>query len=290
MKRTINISVSKRIDLLNIAIVLMFLLLIINLSYGELEKNAVNFIILGIIIIGTMVGYFTDIIFAILYSIIFDFIYASVYIFLNLTKSVPLGTVIYVWMVVVPLFTLIYAYKGKLIKEMQVENYDLKKENLEYVTVDKETGLQNSRSFLTELQNSMNISTRYDINLYMMLVELKYGKEIMQIIGKAKHEKIIKGLSETINNLLRQEDKKFRLLDEHMFAIIFFTRKEDGELVKNRLRNAIREIQFKESSINKVKIVISVGLVYYNKDEIENVFEYFNAVKKDMEYDVAFNE
>ncbi|WP_432402855.1 diguanylate cyclase domain-containing protein [Wukongibacter sp. M2B1] len=286
MVRKINTRVSKKIDLVDTVIMNMFFLLIIVFAYGEFEKEAVSFFMIVSVMIGTIISYYTSITFAILYSIIFDFLYASFYIFLNITQSLPVGVRVYFWMIIIPAFAILFAYKGKLIRDIQVENYSLKQENEELVMIDKETGLRNSQSFFDEVQGYININKRYGILVNLMLVKIKYSEELIKIIGKMKYDKIIKLLSRQIDDMLRLEDKKYLLRDQNMFGIVFLTQNNDGEIVKNRLKNAVQNIKFEEDLISKIKIEVLVGLVEYDEDKVNNSFEFFKMAEKDMEYDV----
>lgn len=286
MIEKIDSNVSKRIDLIDTLIINMFFLLIIIFAYGQFEKNLTNFLMITFVMIGTIVGYYSNITFAILYAIIFDFFFASLYIFLNITQSTHVGVQVYIWMVLIPVFTIIFAYKGKLIKDIQIENYNLKKENIELVMIDKETGLRNSQSFFEELQGYMNIYKRYGILVHLMLVKIKYQDEVIKILGKSKYDRIVKLLSKEIDGMLRMEDKKYLLRDENMFGIIFLTLSNDGELVKNRLKHTIEQIRIEEDFIDKIKIEVTIGLAQYDQESVNNSFEFFKMAENDMEYDV----
>ncbi|TCO69364.1 diguanylate cyclase domain-containing protein [Marinisporobacter balticus] len=286
MLKEINTKASKKIDLIDTATINIFFLLIVVFAYGELEKESMNFFILLSVMIGIIISYYTNITFAILCSIVFDFLYASTYIFLNITKSEPIKLNVYFWMIIVPVLMIIFAYKGKLTKDIQIENYKLKQENREMVMIDKETGLRNAQSFFDELQGFMNINKRYGLIVYLMLVKIKYDDTLLRIIGRAKYDKTIKVLSKAIDGMLRMEDKKYLLREQNMFGIIFLTQNNDGEIVKSRLKNIIKETKFEEELINKIKIEVLVGLVQYDKDQVNSAIEFFEIAQKDMEYDV----
>lgn len=286
MGRKINTRLSKKIDLIDTGIINMFFLLIIIFAYGEFQKESTGFFMIVAVMIGTIISYYTNITFAILYSIIFDFSYASLHIFLNITQSLPVGLNVYFWMIIIPAFAVIFAYKGRLIRDIQEENYSLKQENEELVMIDKETGLRNSQSFFDEVQGYMNINRRYGILVNLMLVKIKYDDELLKIIGKTRYNRIVKLLSKEIDDMLRLEDRKYLLRDQNMFGIIFLTQNNDGEIVKNRLKNTIKEIKFEEDLISKVKIEVVVGLAEYDEDKMNNSFEFFKMAEKDMEYDV----
>jgi len=279
--------ISNRIDLLDTIIITMFFLLTMVFSYGEFYKNIPNVFMILSVMIGAVIGYYTNITVAILYALTFDFLYASINIYLNLAKANILGFEIYFWMVAVPVFSMAFAYKGKLIKKIQHENSDLRKENSELVVIDKETLLRSSQTFFDELQSYMNISSRYDIEVYLMLIKLKYNDEIAKVIGETKYNKIINEISHKIDSALREEDRKYILRDMNMFGIIFLSNKGGGKCVGNRLKETIQATKFKEDYvINKIKLEITVGMTVYDENTVSNPYDFFRMAEKDMEYDV----
>ncbi|KPU45258.1 GGDEF domain protein [Oxobacter pfennigii] len=287
MEERHNKLISRRIDLAVTLVITMFFVLIITFSYGEFNKSMTNVFIILFVMIGAVVGYYTNITAAIFYSIIFNFLYASINIYLNLANIYNIGFEIYFWMVAVPLFSIIFAYKGKILKEIQSENCALKKENEELVMIDKETQLRGSQTFFDELQSYMNISNRYGIEVYLMLIKIKYHNEIIRVLGEAKYKKIINRISQIIDSVLREEDRKYILRNMDMFGIIFLSNKDGGKYVEKRLKEAICSTEFKEDYlINRIKLEIITGIVIYDKNIINNPYDFFRMAEKDMEYDV----
>lgn len=280
-------QISKKIDILDTTIITIFFILLITFSYGGLSSDPMNVFIVLCVMIGMIIGYYTNITVGILYSIIFDFIYSSTHIFLNLSRSIPIKPDIYFWIIILPIITIMYAYKGKLIREVQFENEEFKKENKELVMIDKETGLRSSQSFFNEIQAYMNISRRYGVETYLMLIRIKYKGELISILGESKYNKIIIKISELIDDFLREEDRKYILRDLDLFGIILLSNKDGGKQVENRLKEIIKNIEFNRGDlINTIKLEVVVGLALYDEDTVNNPYEFFEMAKKDMEYDV----
>lgn len=280
-------QISKKIDILDTTIITIFFILLITFSYGGLSSDPMNVFIVLCVMIGMIIGYYTNITVGILYSIIFDFIYSSTHIFLNLSRSIPIKPDIYFWIIILPIITIMYAYKGKLIRQIQFENEEFKKENKELVMIDKETGLRSSQSFFNEIQAYMNISRRYGVETYLMLIRIKYKGELISILGENKYNKIIIKISELIDDFLREEDRKYILRDLDLFGIILLSNKDGGKQVENRLKEIIKNIEFNRGDlINTIKLEVVVGLALYEDDTINNPYEFFEMAKKDMEYDV----
>lgn len=285
--RRIDSRISKRVDLISILMTTMFFSLVISFSFMGFNENAINVFLVFIVMMGSIVGYYTTVTAAILYSIIFIFFYASLHIFLNISKGIPVSGDVYFWMLTVPLFAVVFAYYGGLIRKIQEQNSNLIKENAEFVIIDKETGLLSSQTFFNELQAYMKINERYDIEVYLMLVKIKYENEVIRILGESKYNKIINEISKAINSMLREEDRKYILRDVNMFGVILLSNKGGGKYIKNRIKEMIGSLDFKDDIvIHKVKLEVLVGLARYNPDEIRSPYEFFKMAEKDMEFDV----
>ncbi|WHH58617.1 diguanylate cyclase [Petroclostridium sp. X23] len=277
----------KKIDLTSVVIITMFFFLIIAFSYMGLNENPMNVFLIFIVMLGTIIGYYTNFMTSMLYSITFIFLYASIHIFLNISKGVPVSADVYFWMVTVPIFSITFSYYGGLIRNIQERNSRLEKENNEFVMIDKDTGLLSSQTFFNELQVFMKINERYHIEVYLMLVKIKYENEVIGILGQSKYIKIVNQISTAISLMLREEDKKYILRDVNMFGIILLANKDGGEYVKNRLKETIKNINFNDDTkINRFWLEVQVGLVRYNVQETSSPYELFKKAEKDLEFDV----
>jgi GGDEF domain-containing protein len=287
MEPKIDIRLSKRIDLLLILIMTLFFILIVAFAIIGLEDNPVNVFLVFIVMLGIIISYFTNITAAMIYSIIFIFLFASVHIFYNFTRGIPIKGEVYFWMLTVPIFAIGFAFFGNLIRNIQKQNEDLLQENAEYVMFDKKTGLMNSRTFFQELQVFMKINQRYNIDLYLMLVKIRYENAVIRILGESKYTKMVNEISLAIKSILREEDKKYILRDLNMFGIILLSREGGGKVVKERLKEKIENIDFKDDAIiNKVDLEVQTGVAAYDAELIKNPYEFYKMAERDLEYDV----
>ncbi len=287
MKKQANRKNSYRLDIINTLTIIFYFALIIAFSYGGFKSTSENIIMLLLVMLGMLFGYYTNVISSLLFSVLAVFVYSSYNIFLNIARSIPISTDVYFWVVVIPLLTIISGYRGQLVKIIQEENMKLKMENDELVSIDKETGLKNAQLFFDELQSYMNISKRYGINLYVMLVDIRYKTEIVRAFGRTKYNEIVNELSTVIEDFLRQEDKKFIMRSTDKFGIIFLSNPEGGRQVKLRFQKIFEDYKFKnEGALNKVRVQVSVGLAQYEFETVNTPYDLLKMAEKDMEYDV----
>jgi GGDEF domain-containing protein len=280
-------QISKRIDLTSIFITTLFFVLVIVFSYMDLNRNPAVIFLVFVVMLGIMVGYYTNITTAILYSIIFLFLYASFWIYLNIAKGIAVGGDIYFWMLATPVFSILFAYYGGLIRSIQDKNISLIKENEELVMIDKETGLLSSQAFFNELKIYMKINERYNIEVYLMLVKIKYENEVIRILGGSKYNKMVNKISKVISSILREEDRKLILRDMNMFGIIILSNKGGEMHLKNRIKEMIKDINFKDDAvINNLNMEVMVGVAEYHPEEINSPYEFFKKAERDLEFDV----
>jgi GGDEF domain-containing protein len=224
---------------------------------------------------------------SLVFSSLIVFVYSSYTIFLNIARSIPIEGEVYFWVCAIPLFTILSGYRGQLIKGLQDENARLKKDNTDLVSIDRETGLKNTQLFFDELQAHMNISRRYDIKVYLMLIEVQYKSEIIRAFGRNKYNDIVKELSSLLDGFLRYEDKKFFLRESDRFGVVFLSKPEGGREVKKRVKKTLDTFEFKsEGALNKIYFQASVGMAEYDPNTNINPYEFLGLAEKDMEYDV----
>jgi GGDEF domain-containing protein len=280
-------KISKRIDLTSIFITTLFFILVIMFSYMDINANPAVIFLVFVVMLGTIVGYYTNITAAILYSIIFLFFYASFRIYLNIAKGIAVGGDVYFWMLIAPAFSILFAYYGGLLRSIQDKNISLIKENEELVMIDKDTGLLSSQAFFNELKVYMKINERYNIEVYLMLIKIKYENEVIRILGESKYNKMVNEISKVISSILREEDRKLILRDVNMFGLIVLSNKGGEKHLKNRIKEMIKNINFKDDAvINNLDLEVMVGVAGYDPEEINSPYEFFKKAERDLEFDV----
>lgn len=280
-------KISKRIDITSILITTMFFILVIIFSYMDLDTNPAVIFLVFVVMLGTIVGYYTNITAAILYSIIFVFLYSSFQIYQNITKGLTISGDVYFWMLAAPVFSILFAYYGGLIRSIQDKNSSLIEENEELVMIDKDTGLLSSQAFFNELKVYMKINERYNIEVYLMLIKVKYENEVIRILGESKYNKMMNEISNIISFALREEDRKLILRDVNMFGLIILSNKGGEKHIKNRIKEMIKDINFKgDVVINNLNLEVLVGVARYNAEEINSPYEFFKKAERDLEFDV----
>lgn len=155
------------------------------------------------------------------------------------------------------------------------------------ITIDNVTGFDNKTALIKDLKKEMLRSKRHRYPFVMMIVELQYGDELKKIYTKQEVDNIYLALANSITDLARVEDLKYRY-DENKFVLLApFTDSKGGEVIKNRFKDRLSRIEF-NSEIKGDRILdfkYKISLKEYDK-EGENPIELLNVCEKELEYDV----
>lgn len=245
-----------------------------------------NLIMTGVLFAVLLFSYFRGIMAALGAGAVLVFCYGSYVLYTNIILGRSVGTQVYFWMVFLPVASTASAMIGGKIRVLQDTNRRLRKEHEELVMVDPETGLDNARVFYNVLTRYMGLSKRHNLPLTLVLVKLIYYEDIEAIAGEKKMRDIMKHIGEHLGNITRTEDGSYMLEDGQTFALLLFTDARGAEVVRNRLKDTIKDLKL--DSINRavtVKVDFKVGIAQYG-DASGDVLELRKIAEKDMEYDV----
>jgi GGDEF domain-containing protein len=120
-----------------------------------------------------------------------------------------------------------------------------------------------------------------------MLIKIKYENEVIRILGESKYNKMVNEISKVISSILREEDRKLILRDVNMFGLIVLSNKGGEKHLKNRIKEMIKNINFKDDAvINNLDLEVMVGVAGYDPEEINSPYEFFKKAERDLEFDV----
>lgn len=149
-------------------------------------------------------------------------------------------------------------YHNQKIKNPKIIELQLFSETEKLILVDELTRLYNRRHFDTALVREFKQSTRYNLNLSLLVIDIDDFKKINDTYGHLMGDEILKQVANKISTSLRMEDTACRIGGEE-FAIIFPQSNESQAFkAAEKLLEACRSIQ-----ISGKPVTISGGLVSY---------------------------
>lgn len=268
----------------SLLITLIFIIITyIFLTTSELEFN--QYLLLGLNFLIIVIAYFTNVIVGLISSAFLVFALGSYILYHKFLNSL-VSSDNYFWIIVFPLSSFIVGKFGDYISELQ-ENYNrLQNQINNLVTIDEVTGLNNMKEFKKDLEEEMSRAKRHEFGLVLMIIEIQYFEELLNIYGRKKTNKIVKIMASLIEKVTRNEDKRYKI-DEQTFAIIMPNTKAEGaRIVISRLKKKLENILINnENNEEKLKFDIKFGFLEYN-EKIKDALQFKEMTERELEFDV----
>lgn len=172
---------------------------------------------------------------------------------------------------------IVLAMSGLAILTVFVSNaYEIEKERIQAMAKELEemsnqdalTGAYNRRFMNSYLERELEIVSRTDAEICLMLIDIDYFKKINDTYGHNFGDEVLVGLANTIHDNLRKYDVLVRMGGEEFVVILHSVGLTDANESAMRIKNAVEDMKFD----NGVGITISIGLVQAHKeDDIESI-------------------
>ncbi|WP_460270460.1 GGDEF domain-containing protein [Clostridium sp. CTA-19] len=278
--KSVNLDIYFTIFIVEIFIIFSFL-------YFYMDRNSViDFIMLGAMSLIIIISYLKGTIWGMLSSAFVIFIYATYFIYTNITLSKTIELNVYLWLFFIPIISFTIGKISYNINELQGLEKELKEEVDELITIDKETGLGNSRGFYNDLEREIIRSKKYNRPFVLMIIKITYYDELLSYFGKEKIKKLFNMISKSIVKSARIEDTKY-MLNENTFAVLLIeTNLKESNVISEKIRKNIENLDLKSKNKDKnINLEMKISTVEY-KNDIKNAFEFKEMADKELEYDV----
>ncbi len=278
-------SQRKKVDIYINLLISYFLVLSIIMTFINFKDNFENYIMLTILMIIALVSYYFNVTIALVLTLAIDFIYGTYSLYKNISTGYTINNTVYIWLILIPVTSLIVSLVSKNILLLQNEVKNLEVLNEELVMIDPLTGDRNIKAFDNEMPIYISMSNRYGIPITIMIVKFKYSDRLKTIVGKNYFNKILVKSSEVLSKSLRVEDRKY-ILNDNTFVYILISDNKGAKVIEKRLKKNISNIEMKNSKFKKnVNIEIQVGFYTYD-GEVDEPLELLKNAEKELEYDL----
>ncbi|MCC0636167.1 MULTISPECIES: diguanylate cyclase domain-containing protein [unclassified Clostridioides] len=278
---------NKKIDLLMLSL-FVFIFLIVGIVILSIRtENKLNvFIMLSVIFFIIMLTYLSNSVVGLITSSITIFIYTSYILYNNITHNIDVEFISYIWIIAIPISSIIMGNINKNINELQLTNIKLTEQYKELVTIDNETGLRNLKIFYNDVDMEISKSVRYTTTFSLMIVKLPYYENLQTIFGESKTNKIVKYISSNIVECTRNEDIIYSLQKDMIGILMPNTALEGSKVVRDRIKKRIKELNLDLNNKGRyVNIDVKIAILEY-KDTFGDSINFKNMVEEELQYDV----
>lgn len=284
MRRT---SPSLLSDLALIGFMLLCLISVLFIT-ADPERAMTNLILLAAAFLIAVITFFSSVTAGLLINIAFIFAYGSVILYRTVAGAGTIEGRTYFWLVMTPLFTLAMWLYSWSARQLQAENEELRQKTAKLATLDENTDLKTSLSFQKDADVFTGISVRYSIPLTLLVVKVKYWREIRRFIPPDQLTEAILDISRISQASIRTNDVLYLLdKEEATWGLLLFTDKEGAKVVMERIRQKLYELNTEEFTRKyKVKLILKIGAVEYSPDTIHSPLEFMEQAVRQLEYDV----
>lgn len=143
---------------------------------------------------------------------------------------------------------------------------------LDLVVHDQLTGIYNRRYFDTSMQKCISSYIKSRIPFQIILFDIDHFKGINDTYGHLCGDYILKELTRSINNEIRELDIFTRIGGEEFVIILPETNIIDGEKIAQRIRKMIEEFPFQYHNTS-IQVTISIGMATYKGESMDEFMD-----------------
>ncbi|MGX9755255.1 diguanylate cyclase domain-containing protein [Clostridioides difficile] len=278
---------NKKIDLLMLSL-FVFIFLIVGIVILSIRtENKLNvFIMLSVIFFIIMLTYLSNSVVGLITSSIIIFIYTSYILYNNITHNIEVEFMSYIWIIAIPISSIIMGNINKNINKLQLTNIKLTEQYKELVTIDSETGLRNLKIFYNDVNMEISKSVRHTTTFSLMIVKLPYYGNLQTIFGENKTNEIVKYISSNIVECTRNEDIIYSLQKDMIGILMPNTALDGSKVVRDRIKKRIKELNLDLNNKGKyVNIDVKIAILEY-RETFGDSINFKNMVEEELQYDV----
>lgn len=213
---------------------------------------------------------------------------AAYKIYLIVIMGTPVLPLSFLWLVIpgIAVFGSLFFVNG--LKKVQLDNQVLKQQVEELVMIDPLTGFYNLRSLFMDIQTQISYAERNGKAISLMIIKLRYIKELKSVLKKSQFEDVIVRLSKVAFDTVRLEDRVYSIDSDGTLGIILTCDKMGSKSVENRLRKKLDNPEiFEGVAASPIRVEVKIGCLQYKKEEFQrDAMLYKERVEEEVEYDI----
>ena len=150
------------------------------------------------------------------------------------------------------------------------------------------TGLNNLRSMYVDLERQMAYARRNNLELTLILLELRYYQELRSILSAEQFADLKRRMARLAEAALRLEDRVYAIDGRGSLGIVCTGCGRDGAMiVRDRVVSALRQRESFEDILDRaLRVDMRAGFYLYDSGEIKNAIEFKQRAENELQYDV----
>jgi diguanylate cyclase (GGDEF)-like protein len=130
-------------------------------------------------------------------------------------------------------------------------------------TTDAMTGLYNYRFLVGYLDQQVNVAERASSPLSVLMLDLDHFKAVNDSHGHPAGDRLLRQFASLMLDTIRKSDLAARYGGEEFVVVMGNTRREDAELVADKIRVAVEEMTVKLDDGSELRLTVSIGGVTF---------------------------
>ncbi|GKU76057.1 diguanylate cyclase domain-containing protein [Paenibacillus sp. L3-i20] len=255
---------------------------------GDQDHYIQNLILLNVVFLMAILTYFTTITTGLILNILFIFGYGTYTIYQTIVVGAGVDIQNYFWLLMAPLYSCAIYLFSRGVQKIQQENEELRSLNDQFAMMDQNTNLKNILSFQKDATVFMALSKRYEIPLTLLVMEVRYWKEVRNMISDEQMSDVLYEMSQMSQTSIRNNDSLYMLDQENAtWGLLLFTDKDGSKIVVNRIKEAVEHFNKNDKKKDfKVEFQLRMGGFEYDIASVQSPLEFIDKARKQLEYDV----
>ena len=168
--------------------------------------------------------------------------------------------------IVIPLTIAFLAFMATVIVKYLIKSRDFDQQ-YKLATTDGLTELYNHRYFQEQMQNQVSHSTRYNVPLSLILVDIDYFKKFNDTFGHQSGDAVLRQVAFILKKNVRATDIVCRYGGEEMSIILPNTKYEEAVSIANKLCSLVASKACKLSNGKESNVTISLGVASFGDED-----------------------
>lgn len=275
-----SLTLQTDVSFLLLTVLIFFGYIISAADYGNIVRNGI-FMCITVVVI--LFAYFMTLPSTLTVCAVAVFMISGYMTYNALRNGDPISIYDIFWVLWIPILTITlwnFMRNQRMFRKVCIKLSD---ELNKLSGTDPLTQFKNTKAFINDCTVYMKISKRYNMNLCIIVVQLRYWDVLKRKLGKKRGDIIIKRISENIGKALRSEDSIFITnQNPYNWCVLLYTTEDKLDIIRKRITASVDAMDIQDIATEKVSLELAFGEAQYDLKRECNVMEFLNYANMDL--------